>query len=89
MDKEIHIVLINYYQHEADGNKQFIAFAQDYLSVDTTPAPANIPINTHQFSETAFSISYFRIALINISCKTDDVVRNKHSIRKRNRIVGK
>ena len=34
MDKEIHIVLINYYQHEADGNKQFIAFAQDYLAVE-------------------------------------------------------
>ena len=55
---------------------------------NTMPAPARIPANTHQFNEMAFSVSYCKMDVMNAFCSTEEVVRNRQSIKNRNNTTG-
>lgn len=64
INQEIHIVLVHDNQRKSYRNQQFISFFSTACRKKTTPAPARIPTNTHQFSEMALRVSYRRIDTI-------------------------
>ena len=89
MNQEIHVILINHDQNKSYRDQQFISFVQNGLAIEDNACTRQNSCKDTPVSETAFSMSYLRMERMKVSCRTDEVVRNRHSIRNRNRIVGK